>query len=79
VRRAWDRPFFNEFAVELPLDAGRVCRRLLARGIAPGIPLGRYYRGGERWLLVAATEQRTPDDIRLLAGALAEEVEAAGA
>jgi glycine dehydrogenase subunit 1 len=60
-------PTFNEFTVLLPGNAGDVAGELVERGIAPGIPLGRFYAGMERYLLVAVTEMRTKYDICNLA------------
>ena len=62
--------FFNEFAVELPLDAAEVAGRLVDRGFAAGFPLGRYYAGRENQLLVALTEKRTTEEIKRFAAAL---------
>jgi len=56
-------PTFNEFTVRLPADAGVIAGRLVERGIAPGLPLGRYYPGMEHYLLVAVTEKRTKAEI----------------
>lgn len=63
-------PTFNEFTIRLPLDAGDVAGRLIERGIAPGLPLGRFYPGMENYLLVAVTEKRTKYEIGLFAEAL---------
>jgi len=60
-------PTFNEFTVLLPKDAGEVAGELVERGIAPGIPLGRFYEGMDRYLLVAVTEMRTKHEICTLA------------
>jgi glycine dehydrogenase subunit 1 len=49
-------PFFNEFVVRLPIPAADAVEALGARGIAAGVPLGRYLPGRERDLLVAVTE-----------------------
>lgn len=64
--------FFNEFTLILPADAGFVTERLLGHGIAPGVPLGRYYRGMERCLTVTVTEKRTRQEIDALAERLEE-------
>jgi glycine dehydrogenase subunit 1 len=64
--------FFNEFTLILPADAGLVTERLLGHGIAPGVPLGRYYRGMERCLTVTVTEKRTRQEIDALAERLEE-------
>ena len=60
-------PTFNEFTVALPKDAGEVVGELLKRGIAPGLPLGRFYPRMENYLLVAVTELRTQSEICSLA------------
>ena len=65
-------PVFNEFTVHVPIDAGDLAGLLVERGIAPGLPLGRYYPGMENHLLVAVTEKRTKYEI----GTLAEAMEA---
>ncbi len=65
-------PTFNEFTLELPVDASDVVSRLIDKGFAAGYPLGRYYGGMDNYLLVAVTEKRTREEI----GALAEALEA---
>ncbi len=62
--------FFNEFVIELPIDAAEAAGRLIDRGFAAGFPLGRYYSGRERQLLVALTEKRTTEEIKQFAAAL---------
>jgi len=66
-------PTFNEFTVHLPRRADDVVASLLARGIAAGVPLGRYYPGLENSLLVTVTEKRSKAEI----DGLARELEAA--
>ncbi|MFW5871311.1 MAG: aminomethyl-transferring glycine dehydrogenase subunit GcvPA [Verrucomicrobiota bacterium] len=56
-------PVFNEFTVKLPMDAGDLAGMMIERGIAPGLPLGRYYEGMDNYLLVALTEKRTKYEI----------------
>ncbi len=63
-------PVFNEFVAELPRDAGDVAGMLVERGIAPGLPLGRFYPGMENYLMIAVTEKRTKFEIGLLAESL---------
>jgi len=65
-------PAFNECVVRLPVDAADVIGRLIDHGIAPGIPLGRFYPGMNDLMLVAVTEKRTKFEI----GRLAETMEA---
>jgi len=68
-----DAPTFNEFPVLLPENADGVVNRMIAKGFAPGFPLGRYYKGMDNYLLVAVTEQRTKEEI----AKFAESMEAA--
>jgi glycine dehydrogenase subunit 1 len=49
-------PWFNEFAVDLPISAAELCRRMADGGILAGVPLSRFEPGQERRLLVAVTE-----------------------
>lgn len=70
VEPLFDRPFFNEFALKLPKDAGEVVSELISEGIAAGFPAGRYYPGMENVLLVACTEKRTKKEIDILAAKL---------
>ena len=58
---------FNEFTLALPKNAGPVVARLLAAGIAAGVPLGTYYPGMENCLVVTVTERRTREEIERLA------------
>ncbi|MEI7851473.1 MAG: aminomethyl-transferring glycine dehydrogenase subunit GcvPA [Kiritimatiellales bacterium] len=70
VEPLYDRPFFNEFALKLPKDAGEVVSDLISEGIAAGFPAGRYYTGMENVLLMAFTEKRTKKEIDILAAKL---------
>ena len=63
-------PTFNEFAINLPRDAGEVIGELIEKGFAAGFPLGRYYKKMEKSMLIAVTEQRTREEIGRLAEAL---------
>jgi len=63
-------PTFNEFVIELPIDAGEAVCRLVDRGFAAGFPLGRYYPELANCLLVALTEKRTKAEIDHFATAL---------
>lgn len=62
--------FFNEFVLELPRPASQVTGELLERGIAPGIDLGKYYKGMDNSLLVAVTEKNSIEDIDRLVKAM---------
>jgi glycine dehydrogenase subunit 1 len=70
-----EAPVFREFLVELPVAAEAVVERLAARGVLAGWPAVRGWPElGERALLVAATEQRSDDDIELLATELTQAI-----
>jgi glycine dehydrogenase subunit 1 len=64
-----DRPFFREFALELPAPAGEVRDELIGKGYLAGVPLPD---AGGRALLVAVTERRSRDEIDGLAAAMKE-------
>ncbi|HQP09987.1 MAG TPA: aminomethyl-transferring glycine dehydrogenase subunit GcvPA [Candidatus Omnitrophota bacterium] len=65
-------PTFNEFTVHLPVDASIVVEAMIDRGFAAGFPLGRYYKGMERYMIVAVTEKRTKEEILAYVRALKE-------
>lgn len=67
-------PFFNEFALRLPCRAEDFALAMRARGVDPGVPLARLWRGQavdlpgaaeevpvEEALLVAVTELNSPE------------------
>ena len=58
-----DSPIFNEFSVELPIDAAQCVKKMLDAGFAAGIPLGQFYEGMENHLLITVTEKRTKEQI----------------
>ena len=70
VKATFTSPFFNEFAVTLPCCAGKICEKLLSKGYAAGIPLGKFFPGMDNVLLVACTEKRTAAEIDGLCEAL---------
>jgi len=59
--------FFNEFVLDLPRPAGEVAAKLLDEHIAVGPPLDRWYPEMPNSMLLAVTEQRTPEQIDELA------------
>ena len=63
-------PTFNEFTVLLPKHADEVVYRMIDKGFACGFPLGRFYKGMDNYLLVAVTEKRSEEEIRMLANGL---------
>ena len=70
VEPAFNRRFFNEFAVRLPKNATEVVSALVDQGIAVGFPVGRYYEGMENILLLAFTEKRTKEEIDIMVAKL---------
>ena len=70
VKPVGGNAFFNEFIVELPLDAGEVAGRMIDRGFAAGFPLGRYYPERTGQLLVAVTGKRTREEMKQFAAAM---------
>ncbi len=63
VRLLNDAPFGNEFTVLFPGRGREICVSLMSRGIIPGFPTGRYYKGLENGLLVCCTEKHTREEI----------------
>jgi glycine dehydrogenase subunit 1 len=69
--------FFNEFTLELPVEARPAVHRMVEAGVLGGVSLGRLYpdeAGLANGLVVAVTETATDEDIDALAKALTEAV-----
>jgi glycine dehydrogenase subunit 1 len=67
--------FFNEFTIELPVEARPAVRHLADNGILGGVSLGRLYPGADKLkngLVVAVTETSTNEDIDSLEAGLKE-------
>ncbi len=62
-----DAPYGNEFAVVLPVSAADLAEKAAAKGLVPGLPLGRFYKGMDNALLLAFTEKHCEADIDALA------------
>ena len=71
-----EAPVVREFAVSLDAPVDAVIERCAAAGVNPGYPLGGDYPEWENGLLVAITDQRTRQDIDLLAELLGQAVAA---
>lgn len=67
VRLLNDAPFGNEVALELPVDAYGLADALTRQGYVPGFPVGRYYPGMDKVLLVACTEKHSREQIGVMA------------
>jgi glycine dehydrogenase subunit 1 len=67
--------FFNEFTLELPVEARPAVHRMVEKGVLGGVSLGRLYPGEEalkNGLVVAVTETATDEDFDALEAALTE-------
>lgn len=69
-------PTFNEFTVCLPVDASLVAGAMIEKGFAAGFPVGRYYPGMEKYMIIAVTEKRTKEEILHFKECLAEVIAA---
>ena len=91
VRPLVDGPFFNEFALRLPCPADDFAAAMRARGVDPGVPLARLWRGQaadpggtpaavppEEALLVAVTELNPPEALDAYVEAAAAVLAAGG-
>ena len=67
--------FFNEFTLELPVEARPAVHAMVERGVLGGVSLGRLYPGVDalkNGLVVAVTEVVSDEDIDALEAALKE-------
>ena len=72
IKTKFSAPIFNEFVVELPLNADTIVKELFKKNIIAGFPLGRYYPEMKNCLLIAITEKRTKEEIDLFVKNLGE-------
>ncbi len=68
-RIMFNRPFFNEIAVQVP-GTEQAIQRLAREGMGGGIALGRYYSEYPDAMLICCTELITPSDIDALVSML---------
>jgi glycine dehydrogenase subunit 1 len=69
--------FFNEFTLELPVEARPAVHKMVEKGVLGGVSLGRLYPGEDalkNGLVVAVTETATDKDFDALEAALTEAV-----
>lgn len=69
--------FFNEFTLELPVEARPAVHAMVEKGVLGGVSLGRLYPGVEpleKGLVIAVTETATDGDAEALEAALSEAV-----
>ncbi|WP_300975226.1 aminomethyl-transferring glycine dehydrogenase subunit GcvPA [Sphingomonas sp. LHG3406-1] len=67
--------FFNEFTLELPVEARPAVHKMVEKGVLGGVSLGRLYPGADtlrNGLVVAVTETATDKDMDALVQALEE-------
>jgi glycine dehydrogenase subunit 1 len=62
--------FYNEFVLDLSMDASDVIAGLIEKGFAAGFPLSRYYDDMKNCILICVTEKRTKQQIGMFAEAL---------
>ena len=63
VRRVYDRPFFNEFLLELPMPPSRWLAAAREHGLLAGIEVPGGAGKGRDALLICATEKNTREEI----------------
>jgi glycine dehydrogenase subunit 1 len=67
--------FFNEFTLELPVEARPAVHAMVEKGVLGGVSLGRLYpdeAGLANGLVIAVTETASDEDIAALEAALKE-------
>jgi glycine dehydrogenase subunit 1 len=67
-----DAPVFNEICLRTSDDAQKVVDRALARGVIPGVPLGRFDAAERDLLLVGVSELHRKEDLDHLVATLKE-------
>jgi glycine dehydrogenase subunit 1 len=77
VRLKFDRPFFKEFTLTLPVKVNALLVQLREAGYFAGLPTGRWYPQYPDALTLAVTEKRTKAEIDGLAGAIRHRLAAA--
>jgi len=70
LSRAFDRPFFKEFAVKIRGDVPAILKELQTQGYFAGLHAGRWYPNRNDTLIVAVTEKRTRGEIEGLVAAI---------
>jgi len=73
--RLVNHSYFNEFTIELPVEARPAVHAMVEKGVLGGVSLGRLYPGVDalkNGLVIAVTETVTDEDIDALEAALKE-------
>ncbi|MGH8015278.1 MAG: aminomethyl-transferring glycine dehydrogenase subunit GcvPA [Candidatus Zixiibacteriota bacterium] len=68
----FDAPFVREFAVKTPIPARKIIDSMLQKNILAGVEAGKWYKGKDDCLIIAATEKRTDVEIGRLIDGLKE-------
>ena len=64
-------PFFREFVIECPMNAGTIIAKASAEGVFEGPELGRYFGSwAKTWMLTTVTEKATEADMEKLIAVL---------
>jgi len=74
VKLTFDKPFFNEFALSVPVDAQVLLDNLKSKGILAGINLTNNFASIKNSILIAVTEMNTVEEIDQLVEAMKVEV-----
>lgn len=69
-RLTFAAPFFNEFILEVPMEAESLQKKALDVGVLPGLPLKPFFPKLDRHLLINVTERKTKADIDRLISVL---------
>lgn len=77
IELLYAQPFYNEFAIQLPVPASAVINDMLKEDVFAGIDLGQKYSGMQNSLLIAVTEKRTKAELDKYAESLARTLEKA--
>ena len=72
IKKVFDAPFYNEFAVEVD-DYKKAKERLVKNNILPGLDLGRFYPEHKNRMLFCVTEMHTKEQIDKLVDALSSD------
>ena len=59
----FDKPFFNEFALECPIPAAKIIKAAAKKGFLAGYDLGRVDKNLKNCLLICATETKTRKEL----------------
>lgn len=70
IKLAFDRPFFKEFVIRVPVDARQLLERMASEGYLAGLSLADDYPWLNDGIAIAVTEKRTKKEIDGLAATM---------